>query len=209
MGSGSSRWAAGAAGTLLLPALLTIGAAALTFVFQRKEAIAQEAQTPMTCARWHRGAGETSPIDLSAVRRAYANLTSKLDASLAKSRTDLPDILEKPHRTSLPRCASQGARTVKLKEGVGPRLAGLHLYFGLLGTPDRFILPRAIAEDAQASIFLLGCERLADAGELSRRLKRPVHLAREEFARALGVRCAGTRVKVSANGEEVELHEGK
>ncbi len=209
MGSASSRWAAGAARTLLLPALLTLGAAGLPFVFQRKEAVGQEAKTPKACARWHRGAGETAPIDLSAVRRAYANLASKLNASLAKSRTELPDILERPHRTSLPRCAGQGARTVKLKDGVGPRLSGLHLYFGLLGTPDRFILPRALAEDPQASIFLLGCERLADAGELSRRLKRPVHLAKDEFARALGVRCAGTRVKVSAKGEEVELHEGE
>lgn len=195
--------------SLLLPLLLTSGAAAVTFAFGREEVLGQEAKSPKPCERWHRGAGETTPLDLAAVRKAYANLASKLDHSFAKARTELPDLLERPHRTTLPRCESRTSRTLKLKEEIGSRLSGAHFYFGWLGSPDRFLLPRAIAEDPEAFIHLLACERLTEAGELSRRLKRPVHLAAEDFARALGVRCAGSRVRVSANGEEVEIHEGE
>ena len=198
---------------LIGPGVLILGLLAGFALLPRPEAEGQEAKdgdsAPAPCGRWHRGGGDSQPIDLDAVRRSYRELASKLDSSLAKVQAEAPKLLDRPHRTGLAKCVRPAVRIEKLAGGGDGRLAQQRFYFGALGDPERFRLPAPIESDPGALVFLLECARLRDVGDLSRRLGRPVHLATEVFAKALGVGCAGSRVQVSEKGDEVEIHEGE
>lgn len=201
----------GPVGPAALVLSLLAGAALLSR--SEPEAEAQEAKpgdpAPPPCSRWHPGSGESQPIDLAAVRRSYRELSRKLDGSLTRIQAEAPQLLDRPHKTGLARCVRPAVRVERLAGGGEARLAKQRFYFGALDDPERFRLPPAAESDPGALVFLLECGRWRDVGELSRRLARPVHLATEAFAKALGVRCAGSRVQVSEKGDEVEIHEGE
>lgn len=169
---------------------------------------------PVLCERRHPGGrgGETGPLDLGAVRRAYTaiarGLARLLDAAPREATSlAVPKIAERSHDAGLPACRETAERRERLPRELGARLRGRTLYFASLGDPDLFRLPPEIARDTGAFIFLLSARSLGELRSLEGRLGRPVSLADAFFARALGVRCANTRLVLSESGEEAMLHE--
>ena len=83
------------------------------------------------------------------------------------------------------------------------------MYFMDARDSRRLRLPKEVEGDLGVEIFILECRSLRDLPEISKRLKRPVNLATAVFARALGVRCSNTLIRISERGDEVHVHEGK
>jgi hypothetical protein len=172
--------------------------------------LAQEdltAKPPALCDRWHRGAGETTAVDLGQVKAAYRALASSLESRMAGIEAERLDLEGRAWGTAFPACRGGTRLVERLKEPV-PRLAGARFYFTSIDDPSRFRLPAAVEKDPDTLVFVLACRRLSDLEAIGRK-GRKVQLAAPEFAKALGVRCAGTRVLVSPKGDEIELYEGE
>ena len=163
---------------------------------------------PALCDGWHRSAGGTDPIDLDLVRRAYRDLKSKFDHGVAQAPENFDAFLARPHRTGFPACRGSELREVKLKDAAPPGLAGRLLYFASLEDPGAFRAPREAMEAEGCVVLLLDAKRTADIGKFAERIGKPVYLASAELARALGVRCSGTLVRISEKGDAIELREG-
>lgn len=163
---------------------------------------------PDLCQGWHRGAGATETVDLAEIRKSYLGLKTKLDRGIARASENFEEFLERPHRTGLPACRGTSRREERLKDAAPPGLAGRVLYFASLDDAATFRAPREAIEAEGCVTLLLDARRVGEIGKLSERIRKPVYLASAELARALGVRCSGTLVRISEKGETIELHEG-
>jgi hypothetical protein len=205
------RRALGELSSLALPGLIAAG---LLFALPadtrsqgERPARKESSDPPPLCGEWHRGAGETTPLDLGEIKRAYAGLKTRLSQDLAReSRPAMPD-LDRPYEAGLPACREDQVRTEPLSQARGARFRGKSLFFLSTTDPGRLSLPPEVERTPGAEILLLGVKSLRDLPEIARRLGRPVSLASAEFARALGVRCANTWVRISEKGDTLELHE--
>lgn len=198
---------------ILLPACV---AAALFFLVPREGGTQGERRVPdpkeapaAPCETWHRGGGETSTVDLAAVKRAYKDLAAQVTRSVDRLAIDVSNQFEQPYDAGLPACRGQAVRAGSLPVDQGSRFRGRVLYFAVAPTPETFALPPEIDADPRAEILILQTRKLKHVAELSKRIKRPVSLASAELARTLGVTCANTWVKISEKGDGLELHEGR
>ncbi len=197
---------------LVAPAALAVALLLVAPVGRPTEARAgfpseEESGVPL-CERWHRGEGETTPLDLLAVKAAYAKLKKKLEASLTGLEVDARGAFDRPIKSRLPSCTRIASRTEKVPKGIDARFRGRTLYFLAAPRPERVRLPEEIARNPEAEVFVLDGPNLRDVAGLAKTLTRPVRLATAEFARALGVRCANTRVFIPEKGDTLDLHEG-
>jgi len=197
-----------------LPALLAGGLFAALPTDSRSQG--ERAETPKKtesaplCDEWHRGSGATSPLDLDEVKRAYADLKTRvaksLDGARAVAQPDLPD-KNRSYDAGLPACRGEATRTQALPAALASRFPGKLLYFVSASDLGRLRLPPEIEGNPAAEILIVRASHLADLPEIARRLGRPVSLGTAEFAKALGVRCANTWLRISEKGEGCELHE--
>jgi hypothetical protein len=162
------------------------------------------------CDEWHRGSGATAPLDLDVVKQAYADLKTRVAKSLggatAVAPPDLPD-KNRSYDTGLPACRGEATRTQALPAALTSRFPGKLLYFISASDLGRLRLPPEIEHSQAAEILVVRASHLADLPEIARRLGRPVSLGTAEFAKALGIRCANTWLRISEKGEGSELHE--
>ena len=107
----------------------------------------------------------------------------------------------------LPACRGDATRTQGLPAALTSRFPGKLLYFVSASDLGRLRLPPEIEKNPGAEILVVRANHLSDLPEIARRLGRPVSLGTAEFAKALGVRCGNTWVKISEKGEGCELHE--
>lgn len=154
--------------------------------------------------------GAAQRTDLAAVRRAYATLKKDLEKTLVGQKAKAMEVLDLAHDSGLPRCGFGGKRSATLPEALPVQFRSRTFYFlrldgGFEGVPWE----GEIAEDARAEILVLAAKRPADAGNLAKRLKRPVTFATAELAKALGVTCGPAKVTVGENGRDLVIQEGR
>jgi hypothetical protein len=159
------------------------------------------------CDQWHRGSGATTPLDLDLIKRAYADLKTRVAKSLDRLNPAPTPGLDRSYDAGLPACRGAATRTEALPPAQASRFRGKLLYFVAAADLGRLPLPPEIEGSPSAEILLVQARRLTDLPEIARRLGRPVSLGTAEFAKALGVRCANTWLKISEKGEGSELHE--
>ena len=164
-------------------------------------------EPPALCGGWHRGAGKTDPVDLGAVRKAYEDLRRGMTAGVERIGIDAAQVLERPHRSGLPACRAKTVRIERLNLPDAARLRGQTLAFVSVRNATVH-LPAEVRDEPSALVFILDCPRIRDLAEVSKTVGRPVYLAEAPFARALGVRCSNTWVRISPKGDTVEIHEG-
>lgn len=198
---------------MILPACV---AATLFFALPReggsqgeRPASPQPAPIAPTCGQWHRGGGETSAVDLGAVKRAYQDLAAGVRRSVDHLAVDVSKDLDRPYDSGIPACRADASRTQPLGRDQVARLRGRIFYFASAIDPDAFVLPLEIEKDPRAEILILRARALKDIPEISRRLGRPVSLGSAEFAKALGVRCSNTWLKVAEKSDGLDLHESR
>jgi hypothetical protein len=168
---------------------------------------AKKTEAASLCDQWHRGSGATSPLDLDAIKRAYADLKTRVTKSLGAAIAVPKQDLGQPYDEGLPACRGEATRTQALPPDQVSRFRGKLIYFVSVPDPGRLRLPPEIEASPSAAILILGARHLSDLPEIARRLGRPVSLGTAEFAKALGVRCANTWLRISEKGEGSELHE--
>ncbi len=198
---------------LMLPALL----AGLLFLLVPREGGSQgERSSPKAkvmeaklCGEWHRGGGDTENIDLGAIKRAYSDLARTVAQSLDRKLPPASIDLDRPWSAGLPACRGEATRTEPIDAGKGGRFAKRTLYFVSAQDPSRVLLPPEVAKDPDAQILVVLARSFKDLPKIAENLGRPVSLGSAPFARALGVRCANTWLKISEKGDEVELHESR
>ncbi len=195
----------------LLPALLGVGLFLTLSGSSRGDEQGEKpkAGDPELCGEWHRGGGESSPLDLAAVKRAYGALRDRVAKSLDRSKEEAAGNLERAFDAGLPACRGESTRVESLPQAKALGLRGRVFYFVSVSDPARVALPPEVADEPLAQVLVLRARALKDLPELSRTLGRPVSLAGADLARALGVRCANTWLRVSEKGEAVELYESR
>jgi hypothetical protein len=161
------------------------------------------------CGEWHRGAGETTALDLGEIRRAHADLKSRVARSLDRAGGAPPLDLARPYDAGLPACREEAVRLESLSPAQGSRFRGRTLYFRSASDLARLSLPPEVGRIPEAEILIVQARSLKDLPEIAHRLGRPVSLASASFARALGVRCANTWLRISEKGDGIELHESR
>ena len=198
-------------GGLGLPALLAAGLFCALPADSRSQgdqaAATKKTESAPLCDQWHRGSGASSPLDLDGIKRAYADLRTRLAKSLGGAIAVPKPDLGRPYDAGLPACRLEATRTQALPPAQASRFPGKRIYFVTAADPGRLRLPPEIEADPGAEIMVTGARRLSDLPEIARRLGRPVSLGTAEFAKALGVRCANTWLRISEKGEGSELHE--
>jgi hypothetical protein len=197
----------------ILPAALAVGLFLVVPSDSRSQAEPAQARSKpeeaVLCDTWHRGSGETVPLDLARVRRAYEGLKSRVSRAFeAQNQAAAPD-LRKPYDVGLPACGGDATRTAKVPLEKGARVRGRAFYFASVGDPERFVLPAEVERDPSVQVLVLRTRSLGDLPEIARRFSRPISLAGGDFAKALGVRCANTWVKFSEKGDEIEIRESR
>jgi hypothetical protein len=117
------------------------------------------------------------------------------------------EVKEGGHSAGLGGCRVRGDRTVSLDETVPARYRSRTLFFvrAPRGGARPGILPGTLP--ATAEVFVLEAERLRDVTSLARMLGRRVTLASAEFARAVGARCADSRITFTEDGATALVHE--
>ncbi len=197
----------------LLPGALAVGLFLLLPRDSRSQtapARPSPASPPATlCGAWHRGSGETVPLDLARVKRAYEGLKARVTRAVDQENVAPPVDLRKPYGADLPACQGDATRTAKVPLERGTRVRGRAFYFASVGDPARVVLPPEVERDLSVQVLILRTRSLGDLPELAKRFGRPMNLAGTEFAKAVGVRCANTWVKFSENGDEVEIVESR
>lgn len=173
------------------------------------KAAGPKAEDPKLCGEWHRGAGDTSPLDLVAVRRAYDALRDRVAKAVDRSKVEMAGELDRPYDAGLPACRGTATRSERLPRAEAARIAGRAFYFVSVSDPARLAIPPEVALDPSAQIVVLRVGALRDLPAVARAAGRGVSLGGAELAKALGVRCANTWLKVSEKGDAVELHEGR
>lgn len=170
-------------------------------------AMGDEVATP--CGEWHRGAGDSSPLDLSSVKREYAALRDTVAKSLDRLKEEAAFDLGRPFDSKLPACAAEATRIETLEQAKGTGLRGRVFYFVSVPDPGRLRLPPAVAAEPGAQILVVRARAMKDLPEIASAAGRPISLGSADLARALGVRCANTWLKVSEKGDAVELYESR
>lgn len=165
-------------------------------------------ETPALCGEWHRGSGESTPLDLAAVKRAYGALRERVAKSLDRSKEEAAGDLERAFDAGLPACRGEAMREERLPRA-DARLGGKMFYVVSVADPARLTLPREVVDDPAAHILVVRARALKDLPAIVRAAGRPVSLAGPELAKALGVRCANTWLKVSEKGDAAQLHESR
>ena len=208
----STRLGREAVGTIL-PAALAIGLFLIVPSDSRSQAESSQARSKpedaVVCDTWHRGSGETVPLHLARVKRAYEALKARVSRSLETENREPAMDLRKPYDVGLPACGGDATRTAKVPGEKGTRVRGRAFYFASVGDPARFVLPPEVERDPSVQVLILRTRSLGDLPEIARRFSRPISLAGAEFAKSLGVRCANTWVKFSEKGDEIEIREGR
>jgi hypothetical protein len=161
------------------------------------------------CGEWHRGAGQTTAVDLLEIKRAYSGMKARVAQALDR-RGDVPaPDLGRAYDAGLPACRGDAMRTEVLPTVRGARFRGRTLTFLSASDLGRLALPPEVERTPGAEILIVKVRSLKDLPEIAQRLGRPVSLASAEFAKALGVRCANTWLKISEKGDAIELHEAR
>ncbi len=208
----STRIAREAAGTIL-PAALAIGLFVIVPSDSRSQAdssqVRSKPEDAVLCDTWHRGSGETVPLDLARVKRAYEGLKARVSRPLETENREPAMDLRKPYDVGFPACGGDSTRTAKVPLEKGTRVRGRAFYFASVGDPARFLLPPEVERDSSVQVLILRTRTLGDLPEIAKRFGRPISLAGAEFAKALGVRCANTWVKFSEKGDEIEIRESR
>lgn len=162
---------------------------------------------PPLCTAWHRGQGDSHPVDLGRMKRSYDALKGQLTRSIdlaVKRELDAP--LLPRYDAGLPACGRGDKRLLRPEQPLPTELLGKKLWFGPVGAGRTVSLPGSIQSDPGAILFATRVERVESLSELSEALGRPVSLAPSGLAEALGVRCAPAVVLISPKGE-VEIDE--
>jgi hypothetical protein len=198
---------------ILLPAGLAVG----LFLFVPADSRSQvehsrargKPEDAVLCETWHRATGETVPLDLTRVKRAYLDLKTRVTRALDSENSAPALDLRKPYDAGLPACGGEDTRTKAVPQEKGARVKGRAFYFAAVGDPARFVLPPEVERDPSVQVLILRTRSLGDLPEIAKRFGRPVNLSSQEFAKSLGVRCANTWVKFSEKGDEIEIRESR
>lgn len=161
------------------------------------------------CGAWHRGSGESVPLDLGRVKRAYSDLRARLAQSLDARDREPAAQADRPYDAGLPACRSEEDRTLPLDPEKGRQVRGRTFYFLAVTDPARAQLPLEVEKDPAVQVLVVRARSLANLPEITRRLGRSVSLGSADFAKALGVRCSNTVVKISEKGDAIVLHESR
>lgn len=166
--------------------------------------------TLVVCRHPELDQGSSQRTEVAAVKRAYSGLKKDLEKSMAVQKTKAIAALNLAHDAGLPRCRSSQKRMVTLRDPLPQQFRGRAFYYiSLDGGFEDVPWEAEIAKDQRAEILLLKAERPAAAGELARRLGRPVTFASKDLADALGIQCSPTKVSVGENGRDLILAEGR
>jgi len=197
----------------LLPAVLAVGLFLIVPSVSRSQTESSPTRTKpedaVLCDAWHRGSGETVPLDLARVKRAYEGLKARVTRALEVENPKPSVDLRQPYDTGLPACKGESTRTAKVTPEKGARMKGRVLYFVAVGDPARIAIPPEVERDPSVQVLVLRARSLGDLPEIAKRFGRPVNLAGPDFAKALGVRCANSWVKFSEKGDELEIRESR
>ncbi|HXX95471.1 MAG TPA: hypothetical protein VEN81_17760 [Planctomycetota bacterium] len=164
-------------------------------------------EPPPLCPGRHPGAGDSTPVDLAEIRRAYREIEGDVRRRLARGDAPPAASFARPYDAGLPACREEATRSVELPRTETSRLRGRRLCFLRVSDPARVGLPPELENVPGLEILVASIPHLGDLPEVSRRLGRPVALGSAGLARALGVRCASTWIVVSEKGDAAELHE--
>ena len=190
--------------------LLGLGLALLLLVLSHAHGALgsnEEVDVPPVCSGWHRGQGESHPIDLGRMKRSYEELKTRLSRSVAGSmKKEMEAIALKGYDAGLPACRRSDRRSFLPEGSVPPDFLGKKLWFTEIKAGKRLVVPHDLRDDPGAIIFATRAEKLEVLADASKALSRPVSLAPREFPQALGVRCVPAVVIISQTGE-VEIHE--
>lgn len=167
----------------------------------------QEAEAPPVCSIWHRGQGESHPIDLGRLKRSYEDLRARLSRSLTTSlRKELLVVAPKGYDAGLPACRRKDVRRLRPNGQLPGELLGKKLWFTDIMDGTRLTLPDLVRSDPGAIVFALKTDTFEGLADASKALGRSVSLASKDLAAALGVRCGPALVSISNEGE-VQIHE--
>jgi hypothetical protein len=167
----------------------------------------QESEAPAVCSAWHRGQGESHPIDLGRMKRSYEDLKARLSRSLTTSlQKELLAVAPKGYDAGLPACRRRDVRRFRPSRQMPGELLGKTLWFTEIKVGTRPTLPDLVRSDPGAVVFALKTDTFEALADASKALGRSVSLASKDLAAALGVRCGPALVSISNEGE-VEIHE--
>lgn len=190
--------------------LLAIGLPAMALSGLALASAAQEqrgdASVPICRHRQADGAGSRK-ADLGAPERERARAEKTMRAALASLDRKGAAWKDEGYDSGLPGCRRGNEEERLLAQPLPEVFRGRSLYFLRLGKGGRCPQPFAGALRKEAIVFLTGCHSLADAGELARATGARVSMGTAELASKVGVRCAGSRVDVSADGRSLRLTE--
>ncbi len=164
------------------------------------------AESAPLCGAWHRGSGDSQPIDLGKVEENYRKLKEDLGRSLERSVKNSFETVKGGFDAGLPACTSESTRDRVRTPEVPAEFRGRQLWFFSAQEPARVRIPEEIRAEGQALLFVLSTPKIGSLADLSKVLGRNIYLAPRKLADALGVRCAGSRVVVNPEGGVV-IHE--
>jgi len=161
---------------------------------------------PPLCDGWHRGGGETCPVDLERLERGYRAYKEGLTLSMNRSVEAKLASLPKAYDAGLPACRERQVRRLPAASAIPRELRERQLWFFDARGRGQLRMPPEVEADPGALLFVLAAEKLSDLGDLAKEFRREMTLAPRKFAESLGVRCAGSRVVVGKDGE-LEIYE--
>lgn len=185
--------------------LLLLGRASQAGEVQEEDGKSSVEIAPL-CGAWHRGSGDSQPVDLGKVEKNYQKLREDLGRSLERSVKNSFETVKGGFDTGLPACKSEIRRERGRTPEVPPELRGRQMWFFAAGEPARVRIPEEMRADPQALLFVLSTPKIGSLADLSKDLGKNIYLAPRKLAEALGVRCAGSRVMVDPEGGVV-IHE--
>ncbi len=162
---------------------------------------AQEGKSRIeVCRHRHVDGRASDPVDLTAVARLYRSTAAEVENAVKSGISGIAQTRLGGHHSGLRSCSASRERIVHLRAPVPPQLRKATLYFlraprGGLRPP---VLPASLPQGAE--VFVLDADSMKDAIALSKALGRRVTLATREFAQALGVECAPSRVTFDEGG---------
>ncbi len=190
--------------------LLGLGVAVLLLALSKAQGAfgtSEGESPPPVCSAWHRGQGESHPIDLGRMKRSYEELKDRLSRSITNSmKREMGAVTLKGYDAGLPACRGSQKRSFRPDAKIPAELLGNKLWFTRIEGKNLPALPSLVKDDPGAIMFATKVEKLEALTEASRILGRPVSLAPRELPEALGVRCGPAVVIISPKGE-VEIHE--
>lgn len=190
--------------------LLGLGLALILFALSKAHGALganEDESLPLVCSAWHRGQGDSHPVDLGRMKRSYEDLKARLSRSVAGSmKKEMETISLKRYDASLPACRRSDRRSFRPEGKLPPELLGKKLWFTEVKAGKHLVAPEVVRDDPGAIVFATRTEKFEDLAEASRSIGRPVSLAPRELHQALGVRCGPAVVVISKSGE-VEIHE--